>query len=143
MNQSQSGTEFAAKVAETTGQELENPEIVADLFETCEREGMMSSFKDLALCAKSFQKVARLLSTDRSNDDMKRSAKTELEGFLKNFSNTVEKIVFRLPPEKQKDYQTNFLLPTPGSFRNLRALLNDFVKVKDYMLAERDRGTTK
>lgn len=143
MNQSQSGTEFAAKVAETTGQELENPEIVADLFETCEREGMMSSFKDLALYAKSFQKVARLLSTDRSNDDMKRSAKTELEGFLKNFSNTVEKIVFRLPPEKQKDYQTNFLLPTPGSFRNLRALLNDFVKVKDYMLAERDRGTTK
>lgn len=139
MSPNPSGTEFVASVAESTGGPLENQELVAVLFDTCEREGMSASFKDLALYAKSFQKVARLLSADRSNDDTKSTARTELEGLLKSFSDLVETIVSKLPEDERSEYQTNFLQPTPGSFRNLRALLNDFGKVKDYLLEERDR----
>ncbi len=127
-------------MAETAGQSLENAELVAILFETCAREGMMSSFKELALYAKGFQKIARLLSADTANDDTKARARTELEGFIKKFSDLVERILSRLPKERREAFQINFLLPTPGSFRNLRALLNDFIKVKDFLLAERDKG---
>lgn len=139
MSRNLSGTELVARVAETTGAPLENQELVAVLFDTCDREGMSSSFKDLALYAKSFQKVSRLLSADRSNDDTKSTARTELEELLKSFSDLVETIVSKLPDERRSEYQTNFLLPTPESFRNLRTLLNDFVKVKDYFLTERDK----
>jgi hypothetical protein len=140
LNQNLNGTEFTALVAETIGQRLENAELVAILFETCTKEGMMSSFKELALYAKGFQKIARLLSADMANDETKAKARTELEGFIKKFSDLVERVLSRLPKEKRETFQVNFLLPTPGSFRNLRALLNDFIKVKDFLLVERDRG---
>lgn len=136
-----SGAEFTSVVVETLGQKLENPDLVAILFDTCSREGMMSSFKELALYAKSFQKIARLLSTDMANDETKAKARTELEGFIKKFSDLVERILARLPKERRETFQVNFLLPTPGSFRNLRALLNDFIKVKDFLLVERDKGS--
>lgn len=141
MNPNLSGAEFTARIVKALGQSLENPDLVAVLFETCEREGMLSSFKELALYAKSFQKIARLLSTDTVNDETKSTARTELEGFIKKFSDLVERILSRLPKEKRETFQVNFLLPTPGSFRNLRALLNDFVKVKDFLLLERDKGS--
>jgi BMFP domain-containing protein YqiC len=142
LNQNLSGAEFAAQLTETLGQKLENPELVAILFETCQSEGISASFKHLALYAKSFQKIARLLSTDRANDDTKNKVRAELEGLLKKFSELVERILSRLPKEKREEFQMNFLLPTPGSFRNLRELLNDFVKVKDFLLVERDKGVS-
>ena len=140
MNPSLSGTEFVGQVTGTLGHKLENPELVAILFETCRTEGMWTSFKDLALYAKSFQKIARLISTERVNDDTKNKARAELEGLIKKFSELVEKILSKLPEERRKEFRVNFLLPAPGSFRNLRELLNDFVKVKDFLLLERDKG---
>lgn len=141
MNPNLSGTEFVSQVTGTLGQKLENPELVAILFETCRSEGLATSFMDLALYAKSFQKIARLLSADRANDDTKDKARAELEGLVNKFSELVEKILSKLPEEKREEFQVNFLLPTPGSFRNLRELLNDFVKVKDFLLLERDKGS--
>lgn len=128
-------------MSETLGGKLENPELVAVLYDTCVKEGMPATFRDLALYAKSFQKVAKLLSTDRANDATKNTARAELEGLVKRFSDLIERILSRLPKEKREEVRTNFLLPSPSSFANLRALLNDFVKVKDYLLIERDKGS--
>lgn len=143
MDQNLSGSEFVAKVASTLGQELKNQKLVAFLYETCRNNGLFSAFKDLALYAKSFQKVARLLSTDRVGDDTKNKARTELEEFINEFSDLVEAILSRLPDEKGREVRTNFLIPTQESFMNLRSLLNDFAAVKDYFLDERDRNKNR
>ncbi len=139
MSQSLSGSEFTRRVESALGQALGNEELVAVLYETCRNEGLSTSFRDLALYAKSFQKVTRLLSDARTGDDTKKTAEGELAGLIKKFSDLVGIITSRLPLEKQNDIRANFLLTTPESFGNLQSLLNDFVRVKDYLLNERDR----
>ncbi len=141
MNQKLSGVEFTDLIAETLGHSLKNAEFVAILFETCQLEGKSSTFKDLAFHAKSFQKIARLLTTDKVGEDAKLKARAELEGALKKFSGVLENVLSWLPKEKREAFHAEFLLPTPDSFLKLRGLLDDFARVKDFYLIERDKGS--
>lgn len=141
MGRDLNGAELTRRVEETLGSKLKNAEFVAALFDTCNREGIPESFRDLGLYAKSFQKVAKLLSADGVDSATGDKARTELEGFLKKFSDLVASILSKIPPEEAADIRARFLLPTAESFTNLKGLLDDFVKVKNFMLVERDRGS--
>ncbi len=140
MNRSRSGAEFAKLLAGTLGQELDNAGLVAEMWDVCERERKTSAFNELAMYAKSFQKIAKLLSTDRLNEETRAKVSDELEACVTAFAALAENILSALPDDRKDELGINLILPTPGSYRNLKGLLNDFIRVKDFLLVERDGG---
>ena len=141
MSHQLNGTEFAARVADNVGRTLENAELIAILYDAALGEGNLTEFKDLAMYAKSFQKISRLLSSERAGDDTREAARAELESLIRQFADQVGSIVVSLPEDKRREISDAFLIPTTDSFRNLTSLIEDFARVKDFMLLERDRGT--
>lgn len=141
MKRKLSGTDLTARIEEALGSKLDNPGAVALLFDTCSGEGRLQAFKELAMYAKSLQKIAKLLSTDRIDDAARDAAKHELGALLKRFSDLVESVASKLPDEKRDEVRRDFLLPTEESSANLRTLLKDFMKVKDFLLIERDKSS--
>lgn len=141
MNRNLSGDEFTALVAEKLGRQLGNPETISTLYESAKRGGLLSAFSDLALYAKSYQKVTRLLSGDKADEQTRNVAAAELKSLVTKFTDSAEAILATLPEGERDGLHSRYFITTQDSFRNLRALISDFVEVKDFLLSERDVGT--
>lgn len=141
MNRHPDGKTFVAAVTEKTGVELSHPVHVAILYDLSAENDALAQFGELALYAKSFQKVSRLLATGKANDETVTTAKAELETLLGKFVDTVKNLLARSWPETGGELNKLYLTPTPDSFGNLQQLVSDFGKVKDFLLRERDRSS--
>ncbi len=137
MNLDLSGNEFAALVAQRLGRRLENPEAIAAFYDLALRVGKTTDFNDLAFYAKSYQKVARLLSNERADDRTKYTATEELKSLVVRFTGLAEGILAKLPDEEGDRLRSRYFVLTQDSFRNLQTLISDFAEVKDFMLLER------
>lgn len=125
------------------GRRLENTDVLSLFYERAMRGGMSAAFNDLAFYAKSFQKVTRLLSDEKLDDRTKEIAAEELKSLITKFTGSLEIILSSLTLEEREVLRSRFLTVTQDSFRNLRTLMDDFVEVKDYLLLERDEGSTR
>ncbi len=135
------GDEFVALVEESSATKLSHPQAVSSLYESSAQLDDLSGFGDLALYAKSFQKVSRLLSAGKANDETVSTAKGELESLMNKFLNVMRRLSDAVPTVKRDELSSAYLSPTPQSLENLQSLMIDFSKVKDYMLRQRDRSS--
>ena len=140
-NRNLTGDEFTALVAQKLGRQLVNSEIISTLYESAKRGGLLSAFDDLALYAKSYQKVTRLLSGEKTDEQTRNVAAAELKSLVTKFTDSAEVILATLPEGERAGLRSRYFTVTHDSFRNLQTLISDFVGVKDFLLSERDVGT--
>ncbi len=140
MNQKPNGSEFIASASAALGQKFWYGEWITALYDTCEKSDTLSLFDEIAFNAKSFQKIARLLSAGIPDDNAKRKVASELENSFKRFSMLLEKVLENFQEEQREKFRKEFLTPTADSFERMKMLLDDFAKIKDFYLVRRDKG---
>jgi hypothetical protein len=82
--------------------------------------------------------LKRLLSTGIPDKAAKEKIEWEISATLKRFSTLLERASSNLRSNEREELCSQFLEPSPSSFENVIALLDDFAKIKDFYLKERD-----
>ncbi len=135
-----SGSEFVAEVSNVIRQELKCAKWIESLYNVFESRGEIRTFEELAFEAKSFQRLSRLFAAGISEDTAKKKVEVEIESTFKRFSQLLEQAASGLQDKDSEQLKKEFLTSTVDSFENMRVLLADFSKVKDFYLKKRDKG---
>ncbi len=132
------GSEFVNQVSNSIGEKLRFGEWIALLFDVFNSSGENEMFNDLSFEAKSFQKLKRMLATGISDEAAKKKIELEIGATLKRFSSLLERGASYLASNERKEFLKQFLDFSSPSFDNVIALSEDFSKIKDFYLMERD-----
>jgi hypothetical protein len=132
------GSEFVAQVSDSLGENLRFGKWVAMLYDACESRGENRVFNQLAFEAKSLQRLTRLSSKGISDNSAKDKVQTEISNTLQRFSQLLEQSSSLIQENDSRQFRMQFLGTSKESFDSLIGLLDDFVKVKDYYLKNRD-----
>lgn len=134
------GKELIENAEAVLGKKFEFEEWISVLFDACRRSEDTRLFEDLAFHAKSFQKLYRLMNSSKADSSEKSGVASELKGSLTRFSHMLEKAIDYLPPESSGAFRQQFLTPSNGAFENMRKLIDDFGRLKDFLLIRRDKS---
>lgn len=132
------GSEFVIHVSNAIGQELKFGEWIASFFDVFNSGAQSQIFEDFAFEAKSFQRLRRLLATGVSDKVAKEKIEVEIGATLKRFLALLEQAASSLGPNEREEFRKQFLDPSSSSSDSIVTLLDDFSKIKDFYLRERD-----
>ncbi|MFZ1081715.1 MAG: hypothetical protein WAO19_07300 [Candidatus Kryptoniota bacterium] len=135
-----SGSEFVAEVPHALGQKLRFARWIELLYDVFDARGESRLFKKLASEAKSFQKLTRLVAVGISDDAAKKIVEGEIGSTLKRFCQLLGQAARCFQDENGEQFKKEFLGAAADSFENIRTLLEDFSKIKDFYLMKRDIG---
>jgi len=131
------GSEFAARVSGSAGQDLRFGKWVALMYDVLLARDEFRTFEDLAFEAKSFQKLTRLLSTEVLDNSARDKVEAESKGAFERFIALLERATSSLQSHEREELGKQFLNPS-SSAGDVMALLDDFSKIKDFYLREHD-----
>lgn len=138
MRSKTNGHEFVAKVSDSLGEKLKFGEWVELLYDVLETNHGSRVFEKLSFEAKSYNRLARLFASGISNDSVKEKVGIEIQSALKRFAELLEQASDNLERRDRERFRKQFFEPTTEAFENITKLLDDFSKIKDFLLKERD-----
>ncbi len=127
-----------AKVSDSVGEKLKFGEWVELLYDVLEINPGSQVFEKISFEAKSYNRLARLFASGISNDSAKEKVGIEIQNALKRFAELLEQASDNLERRDRERFRKQFLEPTTEAFENMTKLIDDFSKIKDFFLKERD-----
>jgi len=139
MKTNMSGKELVAEVTDKLGEKFNHPQWVELLYDILSARGESRVFNELALEAKSFIKLLRLVKlAELTEGDVKEKIDEEIRAIIWHFYHLLERASQGFQKSKKKEFETVFLDPGVDKFEKMIQLLGDFEKIKDYYLKKRD-----